>query len=191
MSHGGHIVTSGMLEVRLIGQCGAQRLIGGRRGAVCWWWWLIGWGWWLIGWRWRCISCWRRLIGWRQWLVGWGWSSIFCMNPKYILKAAAVMGLGIASDWRWRGRRRRRYKQGNMMAKVTLGLHKNGNPRQAAEEGRRRRWRRFMAVDLVVLLDDSLVAAVIEDTVADVVGRGGDGHVVAAMDSWSRCDEAL
>jgi hypothetical protein len=78
-----------------------------------------------------------------------------------------------------------------MMAEVTLGLNKDGNRRNVAEEGGRRRRRWFMAVDLVVLLDDSLMASMVQNPMADVVGRGRDGHMVATMDSRSRCDEAL
>ena len=48
-----------------------------------------------------------------------------------------------------------------------------------------------MAVDLVVLLDDSLMASMVQNPMADVVGWGRDGHMVATVDSRSRCDEAL
>jgi hypothetical protein len=48
-----------------------------------------------------------------------------------------------------------------------------------------------MAVDLVVLLDNSLMASVVQNPMANVVGRGGDGHMVATVDSRSRRDEAL
>ncbi len=48
-----------------------------------------------------------------------------------------------------------------------------------------------MAVDLVVLFDDGLMTAVVKHSMADVVHRRGDGHVVAAMDSRGRGDESL
>ncbi len=48
-----------------------------------------------------------------------------------------------------------------------------------------------MTMDLVVLLDDSLMASMVQNPMADVVGRGRDSHMVATVDSRSRRDEAL
>ena len=67
-----------------------------------------------------------------------------------------------------------------MMAQVSLGFNQN-----------RVRGRGLMTMDLVVLLDNGLMAPVVQDPVTDVVDGGGDGHMVTSMDGWGRCDKTL
>jgi hypothetical protein len=183
-SHWGHVVPSGMLVVWLIAESGPQGLIGHRRRTVGWWRWLIGWwgcfiGWWgcfigwcwcIVGWCWSCVSWWRWLVGWRRRVVSRSWGSMLGVNAKDILQTPTIARLWIAFHNNWSRQNR------NMVAKITFGLDENGDSGSY----------RFMPVDLVVLLDNGLVAAMVQHPVANVVDRRGDGHVVAAMCSWRR-----